>query len=595
MARATAVTANKHKVASNHWFVSSGDVQLAVREWGERGRPTVLLVHGYPDSSHVWDGTATLLADHFHVVAYDVRGAGQSTAPDAVADYALDHLVADTAAVAAAVSPDKPVHLVGHDWGSIQSWETVTTAAMRGRIASFTTISGPSLDHVGHWMRKRLKAASPAQTARVAAQLLNSWYIGLFHLPQAAPTAWQIGLDALWPTLREKVDGITAAPNPTQREDGRHGLKLYRANIYPRVRKPTPRRTDVPVQLLVPLRDRFVTPRLFDDLLEWAPRLWRRNVNAGHWLQLSHPQFVAEQIRTFVSFVETGIEPPALRRARVRGAPRRHSGKLAVVTGAGSGIGRETVLAFAKAGADTIAVDIDRVAAERTAALASALASALDTYSIAYALDVGDAEAMAQLAGDIGVHYGAADIVVNNAGIGMSGPVLDTTTEDWARILNVNLWGVIHGSRLFARQMVATGTRGHVVNVSSGLAFFPTRLTPAYNTTKAAVQMLTECLRAELTEQDIGVSAIYPGVINTNIVSSAAMLGTSNDANEARRSRANRLYALRNLKPAAVAAAIVDAVENNRAEVRVGAEVHAIRWLSRFAPGVARRIAQIKL
>jgi NAD(P)-dependent dehydrogenase (short-subunit alcohol dehydrogenase family)/pimeloyl-ACP methyl ester carboxylesterase len=570
-------------------FVASGDVQLAVREWGERGRPTILLVHGYPDSSHVWDATAARLADDFHVVAYDVRGAGQSTAPHPVEDYDLEHLVADTAAVAAAVSPDKPVHLVGHDWGSIQSWETVTTETMRGRIASYTTISGPSLDHAGYWVLQRLKAGTPAEVSRVASQLLHSWYIGMFHLPMAAPAAWKMGLDKLWPALLEKLDGVAADVNPTQRKDGSHGVKLYRANVLKRVLKPNERRTDVPVQLIVPLRDRFVTPQLFDDLPQWAPKLWRSNVDAGHWLQVSHPQLVADRIGAFVRFVETGVESPALQRARVRGAQRRHSGKLVVVTGAGSGIGRETVLAFAEAGADTIAVDIDRAAAERTAELAGLL----DTFSVARALDVGDAKAMEDLAREIGEQFGAPDVVVNNAGIGMSGPVLDTSTADWQRILNVNLWGVIHGSRLFAQQMVDAGTRGHIVNVSSGLAFFPTRLTPAYNTTKAAVQMLSECLRAELADKQIGVSAIYPGVVNTNIVSTAAMLG--DDDADAKRRRANRLYEMRNLKPEAVARAIVDAVEHNRAEVRVGAEVHAIRWLSRLAPGVARRIARINL
>jgi NAD(P)-dependent dehydrogenase (short-subunit alcohol dehydrogenase family)/pimeloyl-ACP methyl ester carboxylesterase len=570
-------------------FVASGDVQLAVREWGERGRPTILLVHGYPDSSHVWDATAALLAEDFHVVAYDVRGAGQSTAPRPVEDYDLEHLVADTAAVAAAVSPDKPVHLVGHDWGSIQSWETVTTETMRGRIASYTTISGPSLDHAGYWVLQRLKSGTPAEVSRVASQLLHSWYIGMFHLPVAAQAAWKMGLDKLWPALLEKLDGVAADINPTQRKDGSHGVKLYRANVLKRVLKPSERRTDIPVQLIVPQRDRFVTPQLFDDLPQWAPKLWRSNVDAGHWLQVSHPQLVADRIRSFVRFVETGIEPPALLRARVRGAQRRHSGKLVVVTGAGSGIGRETVLAFAEAGADTIAVDIDHNAAERTAELAGLL----DTFSVAYALDVGDAKAMEDLAREISDKYGAPDVVVNNAGIGMSGPVLDTSTADWQRILNVNLWGVIHGSRLFAQQMVDAGTRGHIVNVSSGLAFFPTRLTPAYNTTKAAVQMLSECLRAELADKNIGVSAIYPGVVNTNILRTAAMLG-GGDA-DAKRKRANRLYELRNLKPDAVAAAIVDAVEHNRAEVRVGAEVHAIRWLSRLAPGVARRMARIDL
>jgi pimeloyl-ACP methyl ester carboxylesterase len=301
-------------------FVASGTVQLAVYEWGVRGRPAILLVHGYPDSSHVWHATAARLADDFHVIAYDVRGAGRSTAAHPVEDYGLAHLVADTAAVAAAVSPDRPVHLVGHDWGSIQSWETVTTGTMRGRIASYTSISGPCLDHVGHWIRQRLKAGTRSEVSRLASQLLHSWYIGLFQLPLVAPAVWTIGLDRLWPTLLAKLDGVAAGINPTQRKDGSHGVKLYRANVPRRVLRPKERRTEVPVQLIVPLRDRFVMPQLFDDLPQWAPKLWRCDVDAGHWLQLSHPQLVADRIRAFVHFVETGEESPALRRARVHGS-----------------------------------------------------------------------------------------------------------------------------------------------------------------------------------------------------------------------------------------------------------------------------------
>ncbi len=570
-------------------YVASGDVQLAVRQWGDPRRPAIMLVHGYPDSSHVWDATAEQLAAEFHVIVYDVRGAGQSSAPHPVADYDLDHLVADAAAVADACSPDRPVHLVGHDWGSIQSWEAVTTERMKGRIASYTSISGPSLDHAGYWILKRLKSHAPADKLQLAAQALHSWYIGMFHLPVAAPMSWKMGLDKLWPKLLAQIEGVEADPNPTQQKDGERGINLYRANVIKRVLRPRERYADVPVQLVVPLRDHFVMPELLDDLPQWAPQLWRSDIDAGHWLPVSHPQIVAEKIAAFVRFVEGAPETPALKRARVRGARRSQSGKLVVVTGAGSGIGRETALAYAEAGADTVCVDLDRAAAERTAELACLL----DTYSVAYAVDVGDAQAMESLASEIERTLGAPDVVINNAGIGMSGPVLETSTADWDKILRVNLWGVIHGSRLFARQMVSAGKRGHIVNVSSGLAFFPTRLTPAYNTTKAAVQMLSECLRAELAGQGIGVSAIYPGVVNTNIVSTARMLGGSEVETGKQRARAERLYRLRNLKPEAVAAAILSAVEHNRAEVRVGTEVHVIRWLSRLAPGLGRRLARL--
>src|SRR5687767_11707346 len=100
------------------WVTGAG-VELAVDEGGTSGAPTLLLVHGYPDTSAVWADVAARLRDRYHVVTYDVRGAGASGAPEGRRGYTLDLLVADLAAVADAVSPHRPVHLVGHDWGSI--------------------------------------------------------------------------------------------------------------------------------------------------------------------------------------------------------------------------------------------------------------------------------------------------------------------------------------------------------------------------------------------------------------------------------------------------------------------------------------------
>lgn len=112
------------------------------------------------------------------------------------------------------------------------------------------------------------------------------------------------------------------------------------------------------------------------------------------------------------------------------------------------------------------------------------------------------------------------DIVVNDASIGLAGPCLETPPDDWAWIIDVNLWGVIHGSRLFGSRMAAHGEGGHLVNVASAAAYQPSRLLLAYATTKAAVLMLTRCLRAELAGSGIGVSAICPGFVNTPITRS---------------------------------------------------------------------------
>ncbi len=580
--------------------VTSGDVQLAVYRWGRsrakgrKAKPMIVLVHGYPDNACVWAAAAERLSHSYEVVAYDVRGAGRSTCPSATADYHLDYLVADLAAVIDAVSPERPVHLVGHDWGSIQSWEAVTTARLKGRIASYTSMSGPSLDHAGYWIRARLGSRSASEKAAVLKQLGHSWYIGAFHLPLVAPSLWKVVGDKLWPAMLSRIEGIRdAAPSPTQAQDGVHGVKLYRANVAERLSKPNERHTEIPVQLVFPRGDHFMIEQIWDDLARWAPNLWRCDVEAGHWLPVSHPQLVADKVARFVDFVESGKAPADLERMRVRApGPRRlHAGKLVVVTGAGSGFGRETALMFAQAGADIIAVDINPQAAERTATLCRL--SGVTAW--ARVVDVGNARAMRTLASWVGKEFGAADIVINNAGIGMAGSFFDTSDADWDKVLKINLGGVIQGSRLFGAQMIKTGRKGHIVNVASMGAFTPSRFMAAYNTSKAAVRMLSDCLRAELAEHDIHVATICPGLSITNITQSTRFVGVSDAQQQRKRSDATRLYQRRNLKPQAIARAILKAVEQRADELPVGVEAHGSRLLSRLMPGVSRRLARLDL
>lgn len=573
--------------------VQSDALSLAVYTWGTPapGKPNIVLVHGYPDAASVWEKTAQILAQRYYVIAYDVRGAGRSDAPDHTRAFGLEHLVEDLAQVVDATSPDAPVHLVCHDWGSIQSWEAVTTERMAGRIASYTSISGPSIDHAAYWMMSRLRSGSAREMAAVARQLSHSWYIGAFQLPLFGPAIWKLGMDRLWPSLLSRLEGIDVQTSPTQTRDGSLGVNLYRANFSQRLRDPQERRTDIPVQVIVARRDRFVMPELFDDLPQWVPNLWQRDIDAGHWVQISHPERIAAMAGEFIDFVVDGKQTPALRRARRRGVRKPMSGKLVVVTGAGAGIGRQTLLAFAEQGASVVAADIDTAAAERSAELARLLG----VESWARTVDVGSSEQMEALAHWVDSELGAPDIVVNNAGIGLSGGMLDTSVADWDRLLRVNLWSVILGSKLFAAQMIAAGKRGHIVNVASAAAFSPNRALPAYATTKAAVLMLSDCLRGELADRHIRVVSVCPGLVDTGITTSTRFVGVSDEEQEKRRSRARRLYGRRNLKPEAVAHAILDAVTRNRSEVLVGAEAHAFRFVSRFLPGLSRRLARMDL
>lgn len=264
--------------------------------------------------------------------------------------------------------------------------------------------------------------------------------------------------------------------------------------------------------------------------------------------------------------------------------------KVALITGAGSGIGRATALAFAERGASVIAADINPTAAERTAELAKLLG----TDAFAFEVDVSDQHSMERFAKAVETEHGVPDVVVNNAGIGIAGAFLDHGFDDWRRVLDVNLWGVIHGSKLFGQQMVDRGEGGHIVNVASAAAFFPSRTLPAYSTTKAAVLMLSECLRAELSSKDIGVSAICPGLINTSITRTSSFVGVAREEQEKRRREAIRIYQIRNFTPDRVATEIVRAVRDNVAVVPVAPEAKALRVLSRLSPRVMRVLARLE-
>lgn len=580
-------------VARERW-VSTGGVELCVAELGETDRPTVVLVHGYPDSKEVWSEVAERLATRFHVVLYDVRGHGRSTAPRPLrGGFTLEKLTDDFLAVADAVSPDRPVHLVGHDWGSVQGWEFATVARTEGRIASFTSMSGPSLDHFGHWIKQRMTRPTPRRAAQLIGQGAKSWYVYMLHTPVLPELAWRGPLGKRWPAILERLENVPAGDYPTASlpSDAAHGAWLYRDNVRPRLRRP---RADayahVPVQLITPTGDAFLSERLYDDLERWAPDLLRRTLPAKHWVPRTRPDQLAAWITEFV----TEREEPAARAPELK-APGKYAdrfrGQLVLVTGAASGIGRATVFAFAEAGARVVAVDRDGEGAARTADMAR-LVGASDAWG--ECVDVSDEQAMEKLAAKVAAEYGIVDVLVNNAGIGLSGAFLDTSTEDWKKVLDVNLWGVIHGCRIFGKQMADRGQGGHIVNTASAAAYLPSKTLPAYSTSKAAVLMLSECLRAELAAKSIGVSAICPGIVNTNITATSRFAGVDEAEERRRQERSSRLYGLRNFPPEKVADAILRAVVRNEAVVPVTPESKGALWLSRFAPRTLRRIAKLE-
>lgn len=279
--------------------VASAGVELAVREQGEPGpdRPTVVLVHGYPDEQSMWDPVAALLvAAGLHVVTYDVRGAGASGVPDGVAGYRTERLVDDLAAVLDATLPsDTRAHLVGHDWGSVQLWDAVVAEAddprLRGRIASFTSISGPSLDHSA-WLARHPGGRATA----LLGQLAHSWYVGFFQVPVVPELMWRLAPGALR-RAAERVEGTGVAHwGPDLAANAARGVNLYRANVPRRMRAPRRVRTDVPVLVLAPTDDHYLTGALDEELDRVCSDVRVVKVPGGHWVARTHPEPIADLV-----------------------------------------------------------------------------------------------------------------------------------------------------------------------------------------------------------------------------------------------------------------------------------------------------------
>jgi NAD(P)-dependent dehydrogenase (short-subunit alcohol dehydrogenase family) len=277
-----------------------------------------------------------------------------------------------------------------------------------------------------------------------------------------------------------------------------------------------------------------------------------------------------------------------LRRADASPGRRPFSGNLVVVTGAGRGIGRAVSLAFAANGAEVVASDLDPESAARTCELIRNRGGVAHSYQV----DVTSTEGMERFAAVVLGAHGVPDVVVNNAGIAIAGSFLKHTEEDWQRIVDVNLLGVVRGCRVFGTQMAERNEGGHLVNIASAASFAPTAMLPAYSATKAAVRMLSECLRAELAASGIGVTAICPGFTNTGIGTAAHYAGTSGAVEERIRAGAAKAFQRRNFPPEKVAAAVLRAVLANRAVVPVNAEAQVGYALSRIAPGTLRLLAR---
>jgi NAD(P)-dependent dehydrogenase (short-subunit alcohol dehydrogenase family) len=252
-------------------------------------------------------------------------------------------------------------------------------------------------------------------------------------------------------------------------------------------------------------------------------------------------------------------------------------GKIAVVTGAGSGIGRALAQGFAAKGCKLALSDVNARGLEETAA-------GLGGEVLTQAFDVSDRAAVYAFADAVKARFGTAHVVVNNAGVALSQTIADMSYEDLEWLMGINFWGVVYGTKAFLPTLLAQD-EGAIVNVSSvfGIIAVPTQ--GAYNAAKFAVRGYTECLRHELAQAKSNVKSIcvHPGGIRTNIARAARYhVGPDGEANAAK--AAARFDKIARTTPEKAAQIIIRGIERGAARVLIGADAHLIDSIQRQLP-----------
>lgn len=251
--------------------------------------------------------------------------------------------------------------------------------------------------------------------------------------------------------------------------------------------------------------------------------------------------------------------------------------KVAVITGAGSGIGRALALNLAQQGCALALADINEAALEETRSLI------VSNQKVSlHGLDVGNKDAVFAFADEVYKEHSQIDIVINNAGVALSDTVENATYDDMQWLFDINFWGVVHGTKAFMPYLQQR-PEAQLVNISSifGIIAVPTQST--YNAAKFAVRGFTEALRQEVAGSNLKVTCVHPGGIKTNIArNSRFKVGI--DASTTAANMAQEFDKVARTSPEQAAATIIKGIQKDKKRILIGADAKILDMLQRFLP-----------
>lgn len=286
------------------------DVELYTEVHGDQNKPTILFLHGFPDCHKTWDKQADELKDKYCVVTFDLRGVGQSSKSNSPKAYLVETILSDIAAVInAVVGPEEKVHLVGHDWGSVLGWSFISSAQYSHRIRSYTGMSGPHLGLTTDWLTRNLFSLQPKLIFAALKQIISSWYIFAFNIPGLANFLFKLGGVRGWQKalsengvargdnyLKVDLDELTAM--------NKNSVGLYQDNLFSPPAAPLKNSIHLPVQIIIPTKDKFVNGSLFDYYAEYFTNMTTKEIPAKHWAQHSHSNIFSQWVDDFVNSAE---------------------------------------------------------------------------------------------------------------------------------------------------------------------------------------------------------------------------------------------------------------------------------------------------